>query len=329
MATYVVTGGAGFIGSNVVAALETRGEDVIVIDWLGKKSKWQNLAKRRLLDLAPPEQLFERLDSLPEPPTAIFHFGAISDTTETDVDLIVRNNFGLSCRLWQWCADHEVPLIYASSAATYGDGAQGWRDEEDLAYLATLRPLNAYGWSKHLFDRWAAHRVHFQMPAPPRWAGLKFFNVYGPNEHHKGAQRSVALQLFEQISAGQSARLFRSGRIDCPDGGQERDFVWVGDCVEVALWLADGCHPSGLYNVGSGRARSFADLARAAFSTLGREPRLEFVPMPTELAAKYQYFTQADISKLGNAGWSGRPLSIEDGLRRYFENFLSRPDPYR
>jgi ADP-L-glycero-D-manno-heptose 6-epimerase len=137
------------------------------------------------------------------------------------------------------------------------------------------------------------------------------------------------LQLFEQISAGQSARLFRSGRIDCPDGGQERDFVWVGDCVEVALWLADGCHPSGLYNVGSGRARSFTDLARAAFSTLGREPRLEFVPMPTELAAKYQYFTRADISKLGNAGWSGRPLSIEDGLRRYFEDFLSRPDPYR
>lgn len=329
MASYVVTGGAGFIGSNVVEALEARGDDVIVVDELGKGAKWQNLAKRRLLDLVSPAELFQRLDSVSQRPTAVFHLGAVSDTTETDVDLIAETNFRLSCRLWRWCADHDAPLIYASSAATYGDGSHGWRDDDDLASLAALRPLNAYGWSKHLFDRWAAHRVGARMSAPPRWAGLKFFNVYGPNEFHKGPQRSVALQLFEQIAAGQSARLFRSERPDYPDGGQMRDFVWVGDCVAAALWFADGLRPDGLYNVGSGQARSFADLARAAYAALGREPRIEFVPMPEALAGKYQYFTQADMSKLKAAGWLRQPLSIEDGVRRYFQDFLTRPDPYR
>ncbi len=329
MASYVVTGGAGFIGSNVVEALEARGDDVIVVDELGKGAKWQNLAKRRLLDLVPPAELFQRLDSVSQRPTAVFHLGAVSDTTETDVDLIAETNFRLSCRLWRWCADHDAPLIYASSAATYGDGSHGWRDDDGPAHLAALRPLNAYGWSKHLFDRWAAHRVGARMSAPPRWAGLKFFNVYGPNEFHKGPQRSVALQLFEQIAAGQSARLFRSERPDYPDGGQMRDFVWVGDCVAAALWFADGLRPSGLYNVGSGQARSFADLARAAYAALGQEPRIEFIPMPDALAGKYQYFTQADMSKLKAAGWLRQPLPIEDGLRRYFQDFLTQPDPYR
>jgi ADP-L-glycero-D-manno-heptose 6-epimerase len=329
MATYVVTGGAGFIGSNVVEALEARGDDVIVVDELGKGAKWQNLAKRRLLDLVAPAQLFQRLDSDSQRPAAVFHLGAVSDTTETDVDLIAETNFRLSCRLWRWCADHDAPLIYASSAATYGDGSHGWRDDDDPAHLAALRPLNAYGWSKHLFDRWAAHRVGAKMSAPPRWAGLKFFNVYGPNEFHKGPQRSVALQLFEQIAAGQSARLFRSERPDYPDGGQMRDFVWVGDCVAAALWFADGLRPSGLYNVGSGQARSFADLARAAHAALGREPRLEFIAMPAALAGKYQYFTQADMSKLKGAGWLRQPLSIEEGLGRYFQDFLTQRDPYR
>jgi ADP-L-glycero-D-manno-heptose 6-epimerase len=329
MGSFVVTGGAGFIGSNLTAALEARGDNVIVVDELGKGAKWRNLAKRRLIDLAPPDQLLARLDSMSERPTAVFHLGAVADTKETDVDLIVETNFRQSCRLWRWCADNEVPLIYASSAATYGDGSQGWRDDDDPAHLAALRPLNPYGWSKHLFDRWAAHQRDARSRTPPRWAGLKFYNVYGPNEIHKGPQRSVASQIFDRIAVGQNARLFRSEHADYPDGGQMRDFVWVDDCVAALLWFADGARPNGLYNVGAGKARSFVDLARAAYAALGREPRFDFVPMPAELAGKYQYFTQADLSKLKAAGWTHQALSIEDGVRRYFADFLTRPDPYR
>ena len=329
MATYIVTGGAGFIGSNLVEALEGRGDEVIVADAFGHGAKWQNLAKRRLADLVAPGELFARLDQPGERPAAILHLGAISDTTESDVDLIVETNFRLSCRLWHWCAEKGVPLVYASSAATYGDGTHGWRDDDSPSHLARLRPLNAYGWSKHLFDRWVVHRVEDRLPAPPHWAGLKFFNVYGPNEAHKGPQRSVASQIFDEIVAGRPARLFRSEHADYADGGQMRDFVWVEDCVAAMLWLADGPRASGLYNVGSGQARSFADLARAVYAALEREARIEFVPMPAVLAGKYQYFTQADISKLAAAGWNHRPLSLEEGVRRYVTDFLARPDPYR
>ena len=329
MATYVVTGGAGFIGSNMVAALEARGHDVIVVDELGKGAKWQNLAKRRLLDLVPPGQLFTRLDAGAERPAAVIHLGAISDTTEPDVDLIVETNFRLSCRLWHWCADREVPLIYASSAATYGDGSHGWRDDDSLVHLAKLRPLNAYGWSKHLFDRWVAHRVEAGLSAPPRWAGLKFFNVYGPNEFHKGAQRSVVSQIFDQITAGRGARLFRSGHPDYPDGGQMRDFVWVDDCVAAALWLADGSRPNGLYNVGSGKARSFADLAHALAVAAGVPPRVEFIPMPEAIRPNYQYFTEARMDRLLAVGYSRPFTSLEDGVSQYVEKYLSKPDRYR
>jgi ADP-L-glycero-D-manno-heptose 6-epimerase len=329
MAVFLVTGGAGFIGSNMVAALEARGDDVIVADVLGNGSKWHNLAKRRLLDIVPPDAIRARLDQLGEPPAAVIHLGAISETTETDADLILERNFRDSCRLWEWCAARRVPFFYASSAATYGDGAHGWRDDDSPAYLARLRPLNAYGWSKHLFDRWATHRAATGQGTPPRWAGLKFFNVYGPNEAHKGPQRSVASQIFDQIAAGGCARLFRSEDPAYPDGGQMRDFVWVGDCVDVVSWLIEAPRPNGLYNVGSGVARSFADLARAAYQALGREPQLEFIAMNPALAGKYQYFTQADMTKIRSAGFSSAPTTLEDGVRRYFHDFLLCKDPYR
>lgn len=329
MTVFAVTGGAGFIGSNVVAALEARGDDVIVADVFGRDAKWNNLAKRRLLDIVEPNAIIARLDALDEPPGAVIHLGAVSDTTETDVDRIVDLNFRSSCRLWEWCAAHRVPLVYASSAATYGDGSLGWRDDDSPAYLAGLRPLNAYGWSKHLFDRWAVHRAGTGGAAPPRWAGLKFFNVYGPNEAHKGPQRSVAAQIFDAIAAGESARLFRSDNPAYPDGGQMRDFVWVGDCVDVIIWLIEGARPNGLYNVGSGVARSFADLARAGFSALGLEPRIEFIPMNPALAGKYQYFTQADMTKIRAAGFTAAATALEDGVGAYFRSFLRRQDPYR
>ena len=235
---YVVTGGAGFIGSNIVAALEERGSAVVVVD-IADEIKKPNLAKRSLTALIAPDAALPELEALGNRITGVIHMGAISDTTVMDVERMMENNFHFSCRLWNWCAAHHVPFVYASSAATYGDGTAGFEDREDETYLAQLQPLNPYGLSKHLFDRWALT----QRIAPPRWAGLKFFNVFGPNEYHKGAMRSVALQLFEQIDRNGVARLFQSDRPDIAHGGQERDFVWVGDCVDVVLWLLEDARP--------------------------------------------------------------------------------------
>jgi len=329
MATYVVTGGAGFIGSNIAAALEARGDDVVVIDRLGTGDKWRNIAKLRLTGIVTPEETFQALDKMTVPVAAVIHMAAISSTQETDTDLIIENNFRLSCRLWQWCAHNQVPFIYASSAATYGDGLAGFRDSDEENYLAGLRPLNPYGWSKHLFDRWACNTRDRGAPTPSRWAGLKFFNVYGPNEFHKGNQRSVALQMFEQIKAGEHVKLFCSHRSDCADGEQKRDFLWVGDCVDTALWFADGPRPNGLFNVGSGVARSFNDLAKAVYATVNEQPVIEYISMPLELRAKYQYLTRSEAGKLPKIGFDRQPLSLEEGVRRYIDGFLSNADPYR
>jgi ADP-L-glycero-D-manno-heptose 6-epimerase len=325
---HIVTGGAGFIGSNIVAALDGRDDEVIVADVLGDGEKWRNLAGRRLLDLVAPDRLFDTLDAQLSI-AGVIHMGAISSTTERDADLIVETNFRLSRRLWDWCAQAGVPFVYASSAATYGDGAAGFEDRDDAAHLARLKPLNAYGWSKHLFDRWVRARLDAGDAAPPRWAGLKFFNVYGPNEAHKGGQRSVAHQIYEQIQRGEPVRLFASDRPDYPDGGQKRDFVWVGDCADIALWFIDGARPSGIYNVGTGTARTFADLAGAVFAAMGRRPVIEYVPMPDMLRSKYQYFTEAPMRKLAAAGFPGTPTPLEAGIARYVRDYLAAADPYR
>jgi len=325
----VVTGGAGFIGSNLVAALEARGiVDVAVVDRFGSGDKWRNLAKRELAALVPPEQVLAFLDAHAAEVDVVFHMGAISATTERDVDLIVANNVVLSMELWRWCAWRGARLIYASSAATYGGGERGFVDDESPDALALLRPLNAYGWSKHLFDRRIARAVARGEPAPPQWAGLKFFNVYGPNEQHKGDMMSVVAKLHPQLAAGHGARLFRSHRPDYDHGGQLRDFIWVGDCVDVMLWLLDNPGVSGLFNVGTGKARSFRDLAEATFAALGRAPAIEYFDMPEELRGKYQYFTQADTGKLRAAGFDLPFTELEDGVRRYVQEFLASDDPY-
>ncbi|NYZ14131.1 ADP-glyceromanno-heptose 6-epimerase [Azospirillum sp. RWY-5-1] len=325
----VVTGGAGFIGSNLVAALEARGiVDVAVVDRFGSDDKWRNLAKRELAALVPPEEVMAFLDAHAAEVDVVFHLGAISATTERDVDLIVRNNVVLSMELWRWCAWRGARLIYASSAATYGGGEHGFVDDEQPDALAMLRPLNAYGWSKHLFDRRVARAVVRGEPAPPQWAGLKFFNVYGPNERHKGDMMSVVAKLHPQLATGKGARLFKSHRPDYDHGGQLRDFIWVGDCVDVMLWLLDNPGVSGLFNVGTGRARSFRDLAEATFAALGRAPDIEYFDMPEELQGKYQYFTQADTGKLRAAGFDLPFTELEEGVRRYVQDFLSTDDPY-
>ncbi|HEY3918715.1 MAG TPA: ADP-glyceromanno-heptose 6-epimerase [Stellaceae bacterium] len=326
----LVTGGAGFIGSNLVAALEERGlGDIVVCDRLGRDEKWRNLGKRELAALVPPEALGGFLASHPRGLDAIFHLGASSSTTETDADFIIANNFALSLELWDWCATTGTRFIYASSAATYGDGDAGFDDDASPAGLAKLRPLNAYGWSKHLFDRRVARLIERRAAHPPQWAGLKFFNVYGPNEYHKGGQKSVVAQIFPRAQAGEACRLFRSHRAGIPDGGQKRDFVYVRDSVAEMLWLYDHPAVSGLFNAGSGEARSFAELAAAVYRALGAAPRVDFVDTPIEIREKYQYYTEARMERIRAAGFTAAPISLEDGVRDYVQNFLAAADPYR
>jgi len=324
----LVTGGAGFIGSNTAAALAADGHEVAVCDRLRQAQKWRNLAKVPLRDLLAPEHLNAWLEEHGAAVATIIHLGAISSTTERDADLIVEVNFRLSQQLWNWCARHTKRFIYASSAATYGDGSAGFDDDPSPAALAKLRPLNPYGWSKHLFDRRVARLLAREAPRPAQHVGLKFFNVYGPNEYHKGGQRSVAHQLYPRAVAGEPARLFKSHDPAYPDGGQKRDFVWAGDCVSVMLWLLDHPHVNGLFNLGSGAARSFADLARAVYAAAGKEARLEFVDTPVEIRDKYQYFTEAKMERLRAAGYALPMTTLEDGVRQYVQTYLSAGDPY-
>ncbi|KAA3507548.1 ADP-glyceromanno-heptose 6-epimerase [Agrobacterium vitis] len=327
---YVVTGGAGFIGSNIAAALDQRGDDIVIIDHFGSDDfKWRNIAKRRIKSIVNPKEGSAFIERNAQLISGIFHMGAISATTETDIDLIVENNINFSQELWNICSEHQIPFVYASSAATYGDGSLGFVDNEEDAYLSSLRPLNAYGWSKHLFDRMVQGAIARKEKVPPVWAGLKFFNVYGPNEYHKGPQRSVAVQLYEQIVREGSAKLFRSDHPDYADGGQLRDFVWVGDCVDVALWLMSGqSKSSGIYNVGSGSARSFREKAEIIFSTLGKPIHIDYVDLPPKLKGKYQYFTEASLEKLRAAGYEKPLTTLEVGMKRYVENFLGQPDVF-
>jgi ADP-L-glycero-D-manno-heptose 6-epimerase len=326
----VVTGGAGFIGSNLVAALEAAGSpDLVVCDRLGSDEKWRNLAKRELAAIVPPDGLFPFLDRHAGAIEAIFHLGAVSATTERDADLVISSNFTLSLALWEWCAAHGVRFIYASSAATYGGGAEGFDDDGAPAALARLRPLNAYGWSKHLFDRRVARLVERGAARPPQWAGLKFFNVYGPNEYHKGAMQSVVAQIYPRAASGQSCRLYSSHRAGIEDGGQQRDFVWVGDCVEMLLFLYRNERVSGLFNAGSGNARSFLDLASSVYRALGREPMIDYVDTPLELRAQYQYFTQARMGRLAASGYRKPATPLEEGVREYVQTYLAAADPFR
>jgi ADP-L-glycero-D-manno-heptose 6-epimerase len=258
----------------------------------------------------------------------IIHMGAITSTTERNVDLILQNNFVLSRHLWRWAAEHAKRFIYASSAATYGDGSAGFGDDESPAALARLKPLNPYGWSKHLFDQFVAREVARARRAPRQWAGLKFFNVYGPNEYHKGAMKSVVAQIFPKAAGGEAVRLFRSHNPAYEDGGQMRDFVPVDDCAAVIEWLVQTPTVSGLFNMGTGKARSFADLANAVFAALNRRPRIEYVDTPEELRPRYQYFTRADMTKLRRAGYRRAFTELEVGVADYVQRFLAADDPY-
>ena len=326
---YVVTGGAGFIGSNLVAELSARGAEVVVCDYLRGDQRWRNLAKHEIADLIVPEALGDWLVRNARAVEAVLHLGANSSTTETNVDLIVQQNVRSTLDVLDWCTRNGKRLIYASSAATYGDGSAGFDDEGSCGALARLRPLNAYGWSKHLVDRRVARLAEAKAPLPPQWVGLKFFNVYGANEYHKAGMRSLVAQNFQRVCGGESVRLFRSYRGEYPDGGQLRDFVYVKDCVDLMLWLLATPGVCGLYNVGTGVARSWLDLARALFAAAGREPRIEFIDMPAPLIDTYQYFTEARMARLRAAGYRADFRTLEAGVNDYVQQYLMRPDPYR
>jgi len=327
---YVVTGGAGFIGSNIAWDLEQAGHGpLVIVDRLGDADKWRNVAKREIAHIVEPSGFFDFLNDNAAEIDAVIHMGAISATTETNVDLIVENNFKLSVKLWDWCVAHQKRLIYASSAATYGDGSNGFDDDSSGAALAALQPLNPYGWSKHLFDRRVARIVADGGATPRQWVGLKFFNVYGPNEYHKGRMTSVVSQVYARAKAGDAAVLFKSHHPDYADGGQLRDFVWVGDCVDMTRWFLENPAVSGLFNCGTGKARSFADLAAAVYRALGREPQIEFIETPEDIRQKYQYFTEAKMHRVREAGYQNPATELEDGVRQYVTEFLASSDPYR
>lgn len=324
----LVTGGAGFIGSNVVASLNEAGRtDVVVSDRLRTGDKWRNLAKRELADMVAPEDLARWLDG--RALDAVIHLGAISDTTARDGDRVIDSNFRLSLRLLDWCTATRTPLIYASSAATYGDGSQGFADDESLPALRRLRPLNLYGWSKHLFDLAVIGRLQRGEPLPPQWAGLKFFNVFGPNEYHKGEMMSLVAKRFDDARHGRTVRLFKSHRDGIADGDQRRDFIYVEDAVAVLRWFLETPRVSGLFNVGTGEARSFRDIISAMFTALVRAPDIDYVDMPEAIRDQYQYFTQGSVEKLRRAGYTQAFTPLETAVGRYVTGFLDRPDRYR
>jgi ADP-L-glycero-D-manno-heptose 6-epimerase len=300
---------------------------VTVCDVLGHDGKWRNLAKRQLADIVPPAELSEWLKG--RRLEAMIHLGAISETTATDGDLVIETNFRLSMRLLDWCTANATPFIYASSAATYGDGAQGFRDDQSMDALKTLRPMNLYGWSKHLFDMAVAERAAKGEKLPPQWAGLKFFNVFGPNEYHKGTMMSVLARRFDDIRAGRPVQLFKSHRDGIADGDQRRDFIYVNDVVRVMMWLLSAPSVHGLFNVGTGKARSFKDLMLAAYAALGTAPNIQYVDMPEQIRGSYQYFTQSDVDRLQHAGYNGGFTALEDAIATYVRGYLDRPDHFR
>lgn len=316
--SYVVTGGAGFIGSCVVRTLNDAGiNNIVIADDIAQTDKWMNLRNKRYIEYIHKACFLERLPNLNDV-EAIIHMGACSSTTERDFDYLWNNNVAFSKALWNYCAEKEIPFIYASSAATYGDGHHGFDDRKDIDRLL---PLNGYGYSKKAFDQWVKHQAAV---FPPQYVGLKFFNVYGPNEYFKGSMASMVYHGYRQIRETGKIRLFKSCRPDIADGEQLRDFIYVKDVCNVILWLLEHREVSGLFNVGTGHAQSFRELAEACFHALGLQPEIEYIEMPEQLRGKYQYYTQADMKKLNEAGYTRPFMNVEQGVFDYVQNYLNK-----
>ena len=315
----VVTGAAGFIGRNAVAELNARGfEHLLLVDNLGTDDKWRNLVGLRFEDIISPVEFLSRIERDAVPPTeAVLHLGACSSTTERDADFLLRNNYHYTRTLCEWSLRKSARFIYASSAATYGDGANGYSDADTAT--PSLQPLNMYGYSKHIFDLWALRHKLFD-----RIVGLKYFNVFGPYEDHKGDMRSVISKSYAQIGREAKVNLFRSYRPEYADGEQMRDFVYVKDAVDVTLWFLEQRKVGGLFNCGTGIARTWKDLASAVFTAMDVPVRIDYIEMPEALRGKYQYFTQADMTKLRGAGYTRPFTPLEDAVADYIRNFYMK-----
>ena len=314
----IVTGGAGFIGSALVWKLNKVGEEeIIIVDELGSDEKWKNLTGLRFIDIYHPSEFLDLIidDALPFEVNTIFHLGACSSTSEKDADYLLQNNYHYSQELTKYAITHRARFIYASSAATYGDGSMGYLDEE--RELNKLRPLNMYGYSKHLLDLWL-HKTGYNEEV----VGLKYFNVYGPNETHKDDMRSVVHKSYGQILETGSVKLFKSYKDEYKDGEQKRDFIYVKDAVDMTLHFYKNKDVNGLFNVGTGKARTWVDLVTSVFNGMGKPVNIEFIEMPDILKEKYQYFTEANIEKIKNAGYTNEISSLEDGIEDYVKNYL-------
>ncbi|MCD4829758.1 MAG: ADP-glyceromanno-heptose 6-epimerase [Candidatus Cloacimonetes bacterium] len=320
----VVTGGAGFIGSAFASLLNSQGvDDLLIVDNLGSNDKWKNLVNLHYYDYLHKVDFLELLiaGNFDDEIDAIVHMGACSSTTERDADYLVENNYRYSRHLAEWCIEHGVRFIYASSGATYGTGEMGFSD--DFAMLSSLHPVNMYGYSKQMFDMWALRSGVFDSIA-----GVKFFNVFGPNEYHKGAMRSMVVKAFEQIRDTGKVKLFRSDHEDYADGEQKRDFIYVKDVARVVNWLLEHPAVNGLFNLGSGRAHTWLDLANATFLAMERRPQIEFVDMPEELKGRYQYFTEACMDRLRASGCDMAFVKLEEAVADYIRGYLLTTDPY-
>ena len=314
----IVTGGAGFIGSCIVRTLNDMGiEDITIVDHICETDKWMNMRNKKYTEYINRDEFLEKLPEYAGKVTHIIHMGACSATTERDFDFLYKNNYEYTKTLWKFCTENQISFIYASSAATYGDGKEGFDDKEDIK---RLRPLNGYGYSKQLFDLWAEK----QTIAPKQHVGFKFFNVYGPNEYFKGSMASVIFHSFNKINETGEMGLFKSYKEGYEDGGQLRDFVYVKDICKVVKFMIEHEEVSGLFNLGTGQARSFYDLAASTFKAMGLEPNIKYIEMPESLRAKYQYYTQANMEKLRSVGYADDFYSLEDGSKDYVQNYLMK-----
>lgn len=313
----VITGAAGFIGSCLITKLNNEGhENLIIVDDFSQLQKIENYHTKNFIHKIERSHFLKWFEEHAPEITFVYHIGARTDTTEFNVELFNELNLNYTKSIWNTCTKHFIPLVYASSAATYGLGEFGYTDDETKIPL--LKPLNPYGDSKNDFDKWAIT----QKTCPPKWAGFKFFNVYGPNEYHKGRMASVIFHSFHQINEKGKVKLFRSHNPNYSDGGQLRDFVYVKDVVDVLYFAFGSALKSGIYNLGSGKARTFLDLANATFKALGKEPQIEFIDTPLDIRDKYQYFTEADMHKLIDQGYKKPFTSLEDGVHDYVTNYL-------